>query len=207
MSLLGSSYSIAPESVSSINRNFVNSDASDPPAFLFSSSQNPGSLSINPRVLPEPINNIQAANSKVFGMTGGKGKKWSAKKHIKKINNISNMYKMKGNKGTIRKRIRKIKSRIRSKFGTKSRKSHKRSNRRGSQHLMRGGYSQYMNNYPDTPSYSTGGILPPSLSALASPTPFTRLANINGIDNLNHNALNSFGKSGSGMGFPSRGSY
>jgi hypothetical protein len=206
MSLLGSSYSIAPPSVSSIIRNLVDSDASDPPAFLFSSSQNPGSLSINPRVLPEPINNIQAANSKIFGMTGGKrkGKKWSAKKHIKKINNISNMYKMKGNKGTIRKRIRKIKSRLRSKFGIKSRKNHKRSNRR---YVMKGGYSQYMNNLPDTPSYSTGGILPPSLSALASPTPFFKLPNINGIDNLNHNALNSFGKSGSGMGFPSRGSY
>ena len=207
MSLLGSSYSIAPPSVSSINRNFVDSDASDPPASLFSSSQNPGSLSINPRVLPEPINNIQAANSKVFGMTGGKGKKWSAKKHMKKINNISNMYKMKGNKGTIRKRIRKIKSRLRSRFGIKSRKNHKRSNRRDTRYAMKGGYSQYMNNLPDTPSYSTGGILPPSLSALASPTPFTRLPNINGIDNLNHNALNSFGKSGSGMGFPSRGSY
>ena len=71
---------------------------------------------------------------------------------------------------------------------------------------MRGGYSQYMNNVPNTPSYSTGGILPPSLSALANPVIFSKLPN-SAIDNLNHNALNFFGKSGSGMGFLSRGSY
>ena len=73
---------------------------------------------------------------------------------------------------------------------------------------MRGGYSQYMNNVPNTPSYSTGGVnLPASLSALANPVIYTVNPNINGIDNLNHNALNSFGNSGSGMGFPSRGSF
>ena len=71
---------------------------------------------------------------------------------------------------------------------------------------MRGGYSQYMNNVPNTPTYSTGGNLSPSLSALANPAPYQLLSN-QSIDNLNHNALNSFGNSGSGMGFPSRGSY
>jgi hypothetical protein len=72
---------------------------------------------------------------------------------------------------------------------------------------MRGGYSQYASNVPNTPSYSTGGPLSPFLSALANPVPFKLLPNINGIDNLDHNALNLFGNSGSGMGFPSKGSY
>jgi hypothetical protein len=71
---------------------------------------------------------------------------------------------------------------------------------------MRGGDSQYASNVPNTPSYSTGGPLSPLLSALANPVPFKLLPN-QSIDNLDHNALNSFGKSGSGMGFPSKGSY
>ena len=47
--------------------------------------------------------------------------------------------------------------------------------KRTSSHRQRGGYSQYMSNVANTPSYSTGA--PPSLSAsesaLASPPPFT----------------------------------
>jgi hypothetical protein len=39
--------------------------------------------------------------------------------------------------------------------------------------LQRGGYSQYMSNVANTPSYSTGGNLSASNSALASPVPFT----------------------------------
>jgi hypothetical protein len=196
----------APPDVSTINPNFANPDASDPHASLFSSNQNPASPSINPRALPEPASNVAAVNASRYGMQGGRSNKWSSKSHIKKINNISKMYKMKGNKRTIRKRIRKIKSQLRTRFNIKSRKNHRRSNRRNGRHVMKGGYSQYMNNVPDTPSYSTGGILPPSLSALANPVIFSKLPN-SAIDNLNHNALNFFGKSGSGMGFPSRGSY
>lgn len=200
----------APPDVSTINPNFANPDASDPHASLFSSNQNPASPLINEHALPEPASNIAAVNASRYGMTGGRSrgrsKKWSSKSYIKKINNISKMYKMKGNKRTIRKRIRKIKSQLRHRFNIKSRKNHRRSNRRNGRHVMKGGYSQYMNNVPDTPSYSTGGILPPSLSALANPVIFSKLPN-SAIDNLNHNALNFFGKSGSGMGFLSRGSY
>jgi hypothetical protein len=54
---------------------------------------------------------------------------------------------------------------------------------------------------------STGGPLSASLSALANPVPYQRIFNSDGLDNLNHFKLNSFGNSGSGMGFLSRGSY
>ena len=167
--------------------------------FPFSSDVNPAS--VNCRALPEPANNIMAAK----GLVGGKKRRKISRK---RINNISIMYKMKGSRKSITRRIRRIKSRLRSKYGIKrSRKNHSRRHN-SSRHnkIMRGGYSQYMNNVPNTPTYSTGGNLSPSLSALANPAPYQLLSN-QSIDNLNHNALNSFGNSGSGMGFPSRGSY
>jgi hypothetical protein len=69
-------------------------------------------------------------------------------------------------------------------------------NRRISQ---KGGYSQYQNNLPMTPSYSVGGQLSAAASALASPPPITRFANAGSgtcTDNYNHFT---------GKGFPSRG--
>jgi hypothetical protein len=56
--------------------------------------------------------------------------------------------------------------RSKSVYGKNSRKHNK-------QPLQRGGYSQYMSNVANTPSYSTGGNLSASNSALASPVPFT----------------------------------
>jgi hypothetical protein len=166
--------------------------------FPFSSDVNPAS--VNCRALPEPANNIMAAK----GLVGGKKYRKISRKNI---NNISLMYKMKGSRKSITRRIRRLKSRLRSKYGIKrSRKNHSRRHRGNKSRVMRGGYSQYMNNVPYTPSYSTGGSLSPSLSALANPAPYHLLPN-QAIDNLNHNALNSFGNSGSGMGFPSRGSF
>lgn len=165
--------------------------------YPFTDITNPAS--VNCRALPEPINNIAA----VKGLIGG------TKSKKQRINNISNMYKMKGSRKSVSRRIRRIKSKLRSKYGIKSRKIHSRKNctRKNCRiHHMKGGYSQYMNNVPNTPNFSTGGPLSPSLSALANPVTFNLLPN-NSIDNLNHNALNSFGNSGSGMGFPSRGSF
>lgn len=64
-------------------------------------------------------------------------------------------------------------------------------------HRQRGGYSQYQNNMPMTPTYSVGGILPASQLALANPPPVTVLPNCtNCIDNYSHFT---------GKGFPSRG--
>ena len=113
------------------------------------------------------------------------------------------MYKMKGTRKSIRRRIRRLKSRLRSRFTMKSRKNHKRSNRR--RYNMKGGYAQFQNNMPSTPGMSTGGYLSPSMSALASPPIYQRIPGDSSVDNLNHNALNSFGKGGAGMGFPSMG--
>lgn len=64
-------------------------------------------------------------------------------------------------------------------------------------HRQRGGYSQYQNNMPMTPSYSVGGVLPASQLGLANPPPIQVLPNTtNCIDNYNHFT---------GKGFPSRG--
>lgn len=60
-----------------------------------------------------------------------------------------------------------------------------------------GGYSQYQNNYPSTPTYSTGGILSAQNLGLANPVPYKLLSNdTNNIDNYNHFTM---------KGFPSRG--
>ncbi len=167
--------------------------------YPFSSTQNPAST--NPRALDEPSNNIMAAKV----LIGGKKRRKISRR---RINNISIMYKMKGSRKSVTRRVRRIKSRLRSKYGIRrSRKNHSRRHHRSQYNkVMRGGDSQYASNVPNTPSYSTGGPLSPLLSALANPVPFKLLPN-QSIDNLDHNALNSFGKSGSGMGFPSKGSY
>ena len=64
--------------------------------------------------------------------------------------------------------------------------------------LMKGGYSQYQNNLPMTPSYQVAGVnLPSSQLGLANPPPITRLSNcVNCVDNFSKNTMN---------GFPSKG--
>lgn len=92
-----------------------------------------------------------------------------------------------------------------------ARTNKRRRNRRTGRRIKGGGipnypsgYTQFENNKPISTSYSTGGPLSPASSALANPTPIDQVKN-NAIDNLNHYAKNSFGISGSGSGFPSRG--
>ena len=160
--------------------------------YPFSSTQNPAST--NPRALDEPSNNIMAAK----GLIGGKKRRKISRK---RINNISIMYKMKGSRKSVTRRVRRIKSRLRSKYGLK--RSRKNNSRRRHNKVMRGGYSQYASNVPNTPSYSTGGLLSPSLSALANPVPYQNVAG--DVDNLNHNTLNANGNIGAGSGFASRG--
>ena len=60
---------------------------------------------------------------------------------------------------------------------------------------MKGGYSQYQNNMPLTPSYSVGGPLSANNSALANPPPIKPIGG-NCIDNYDHYT---------NKGFPSRG--
>lgn len=183
-------YATIPNHVpyNNVNSSLVNIDASHYSGNAFTSTVNPSS--VNPNALPEPANNIQAANSTISCMKGGRKRKISKRK----INNISNMYKMKGSRRTIKRKIRKIKRTIRSKYVSK-----RRTRTRSRSHSMRGGYSQYQNNLPMTQTYSIGANLNASDSALANPAPYKVLSNCtNCIDNYNHFT---------NKGFPSRGSY
>jgi len=162
----------------SFNKDLVNVTASHNSGFGFTSTVDP--RCVNPAVLPAISNNVQAAAaSKIVG--GGKINR-------RKINKISGKYKMKGSKRHVSRRVRRMKSRVRSRFNKRSRshrrsRSHKRSASRG----QKGGYAQYQNNNPITQTYSTGGHLSPSLSALASPPPYQVLSNCtNSVDNYNH---------------------
>jgi hypothetical protein len=153
----------------------VNVNASHNSGFGFTSTVDP--KTVNPAALPAISNNVQAAAaSKIVG-----GRKRVINR--RKINKISGKYKMKGSR---RRASRRMKSRVRSRFS-------KRSAKRSRSLKQKGGYAQFYN-MPNTPSYSTGGHLSPSLSALASPVPYQLLGNE--PDNYNH-FTNS--------GFPSRG--
>lgn len=68
----------------------------------------------------------------------------------------------------------------------------------GRRRRQRGGYAQYQNNMPMTPTYQVAGInLPASQLGLANPPPITPLSNcVNCVDNYNHYT---------NMGFPSKG--
>ena len=200
MASVSSSYLFDPPSVTNINHNLVNSNSFDASPALFGNTVSPAA--VNCRALPEPANSIQAAASYIPGLTmkGGSRKRTRSKNYLKRIKNIANMYKMKGSRKTIRRKIRRLKTKLKRQFAMKSRKNHRRSNRH---HNMKGGWAQYQNNMPSLPGMTTGIPLSPSLSALANPPIFERYDNV--IDNLNHNALNSYGNSGAGMGTFSKG--
>jgi hypothetical protein len=98
-----------------------------------------------------------------------------------------------------------IKRRIKSKLSKISRamsSSRKKTiglagGRRRRSRRQRGGYSQYQNNLPMTPTYSTGGILSAGNLGLANPVPYQVLDNVGQCaDNYNHFT---------NAGFPSRG--
>jgi hypothetical protein len=112
--------------------------------------------------------------------------KGGSKNLRKKIKNITKQYKMKGGSRKRKSLRKRIKSRY-SKFLNLRRKTRR----------QKGGYAQYQNNMPITPTYSVGGHLSPTNLALANPPPFTKLSNcVNCVDNYNHFT---------NKGFPSRG--
>jgi len=185
---------VAP--LSNINGSYVNVDNSQYAA-RFSSNEIPG---IPPGPLPGLAGakyNVNAAAGRVPGICMGGG----AKKLKRKIKNITKHYKrMKAGS----RKIKSIKRRIRHKaisrkmsrsFADNHRRRHSRRHRRRS---MRGGYSQYQNNMPNTPSYQVAGIqLPSSQLGLANPPPITKLSNcVNCIDNFDKYSM---------TGFPSKG--
>ena len=176
--------------LNNIDGSLVNVDGSNYSGSSFTSRVIPST--VNPNVLPEPRNNIQAANSYIPGLTkGGKRKGKKGKKGGKsmksKIKNIGNMYKTMKKRNISRKKQKKSKTRTR----------HRRSRERMSRKVLRGGYAQYQNNLPLTQTYSLGGKLSPSMSALASPPPQHVLSNCtNCVDNYSYFT---------NKGFPSRG--
>jgi hypothetical protein len=123
-----------------------------------------------------------------------------------KINKISTKYKMKGSKRTIRRRIKRMKSRVLKKYTKRlSRRSRttRRSHKGGAINYP-SGYAQYQNNNGSlSNTYSLGGPLAARDSALANPPLYNKVEGQ--PDNLNHYAKNAYGNSGSGSGFPSRG--
>jgi len=128
-------------------------------------------------------------------MRGGKwGKGGNWKESIRrKIKNITRKYRKmaKSRSKSMRKRLRsrylrrtKTKSKSRNMKGgyTYKRRIHHKSNRKSSG--QSGGYAQYgSNTLPYPASYSVGGDLPPSLSALATPPPVG--GNAPYVDNYN----------------------
>ena len=182
---------------SNVNGNFINKDNSHYPGG-FGSNQVPGLPG-----LAGAKYNVDAAAARVPGicMSGG------GKKLKRKIKNITKRYKMpkksmKRNASGMRRKIRSSLSRAmsRSKSMSRSRGRYismaggrkKRKTRR-----QRGGYSQYQNNLPMTPTYSTGGILSAGNLGLANPVPYQVLSNCtNCVDNFNAYEM---------KGFPSRG--
>ena len=83
---------------------------------------------------------------------------------------------MKGSRKNVSRRVRKMKSRVRAKFVSKSKRQHRHKTRR-----QRGGNNTLLSN-----SYSTGGVLSANLSALANPVPYMRLDNTNCPSSYNH---------------------
>jgi hypothetical protein len=192
-----------------VNSAFVNKWSSNNPA-TFGSNEVSGLPG-----LAGAKNSVDAAAGIVPGIGLFKGGvfKGGAKHFKRKIKNITKRYKRKmGMKGG-KKHLRSIKSRIKAKYGSRSRSrgrgrtmgrsrmSARSGGRRTRSHShkrrQRGGYSQYYNNYPNTPTFSVGGVLSASQLGLANPPPIQVLPNcVNCTDNYNHFT---------GKGFPSPG--
>ena len=182
-----------------INGSLVNVDNSHYSGSAFTSRVIPST--VNPAVLPEPLNNRQAADSYIPGCSsGGSKRKHRGSLQKNKFKNISNMYKMSKTKKrhTLYRLKKKYNKKSNKKYNVR-RSSKRRSSKRKYKRSFKGGYSQYQNNVPMTQTYSLGGHLNPNESALANPAPYHVLSNCtNCVDNYNHFT---------NRGFPSRGSY
>jgi hypothetical protein len=177
-----------------INGLYVNKDSSNWPGSFGSneiSGTPPGPLP----GLAGSKSNVDAAAGVVPGICLLKG----GSKHIKrKIKNITKQYKrMKAGSRKIRSMKKHLRSRAASRSISGGKRSRRHSRRRYNRR-QRGGYSQYQNNLPMTPSYQVAGVnLPSSQLGLANPPPITRLSNcVNCIDNFDKYTM---------TGFPSKG--
>jgi hypothetical protein len=176
------------------------------------SSNYSGSFSSNeiPGTPPGPLpglagakSNVDAAAGRVPGICMKGGYTKGGSKILKrKIKNITKHYKrMKAGSRKVASIKKRLRSRVSSRkfgrtfFGGKRTRRHSRRYRR-----QRGGYAQYQNNMPMTPSYAVAGVnLAASQLALANPPPITTLSNcVNCIDNFSRFPP-------PGQGFPSKG--
>jgi hypothetical protein len=193
---------IAP--LSNINGSYVNVDNSQY-AGRFGSNEIPGTPPGPLPGLAGAKSNVDAAAGVVPGICLFKG---GAKKLKRKIKNITKHYKrMKAGS----KKIHRLKTMLRKRAasrtlarrlaGGRKRNISRKISRTlagGRRRRQRGGYAQYQNNMPMTPTYQVAGInLPANELALANPPPITSLSNcVNCVDNYNHYT---------NMGFPSKG--
>jgi hypothetical protein len=192
--------------LSNVTGKFVNIDNSNSPATFGSNEISGSPPGLFGQGLAGAKNNIDAALGCAPGICLIKG---GAKNIKRKIKNITIKYKMmkKGSKkmnsfkNLIKKRlfstIKSKKNNIK-KNSSKNRKNRKKRTLSKRKLRQRGGYSQYQNNLPLTPTYQVAGInLPASESALASPPPYRVLSNcVNCVDNYDHYT---------NKGFPSKG--
>jgi len=161
-----------------------------------SGSSNLGYGNINPYNISSYVNGTSSNYSGSFSsneipricMNGG------AKKIKRKIKNITKQYKIM-KRGS--KKMKSIKRRLRSRTMSRT-LARQLASRRKTRRRQRGGYAQYMNNLPNTPSYSVAGInLPASQLALANPPPIQVLPKCtNCVDNFSNFSM---------TGFPSKG--
>lgn len=188
----------------------------------FSSNEIPGQNGLPG--LSGAKSNIDAAAGVVPGicMVGGKKLKRKIKNITRKYKKMK-----KGKKKSMKWTLKDIKSRARSasasrsaslalarmsrggyKYGSRKtkrggfgpmlvRRAYKHFTSKKNKKSQKGGYAQYQNNLPMTQTYSLGGHLSPTNSALASPPPYTVLSNNTScVDNYSR-FLNE--------GFPSKG--
>jgi hypothetical protein len=180
--------------LSNINNSYANVYSTNNP-YQFGSNEVPGLPGLSGSKY-----NVDAAKGIVPGICLFKG---GTKQFKQKIKNITKQYKMKNksSRNTKKRNVKKlIKGRYASRTLARSRRrvgGDKRKTRKNnkSRKVIRGGYSQYYNNLPSTPSYSVGGILTASQLGLANPPPITSDCT-NCVDNYDHYT---------NKGFPSRG--
>jgi len=192
--------------LNNINGGLVNTDSSHVGGIPFANNKIP----VGPQTLAAPAGKVGSAAG-IYPCASQKGgKRRPTKINRRKINKISRKYKMRGSKKTIKRRVRKMKSRVRSRYARshKHRRMSKRRSMKGGAYPVQApnypaGHVQFDNNKMYSNTYSTGGPLSAGSSALASPPPIHKVAP--DPDNLDHSAVNAFGKYGAGSGFPSRG--
>jgi len=146
----------------------------------FSSNESPARFG-----LPEPVNKDQAAIPYIKGM----GMKGGFKRHSSYKKKSMHKYKKMARRSTKSRRVKR---------SVKARRTRRSVKARRSSRSRRGGYSQYQNNQPITPTYQVAGIKLSAInSAEANPAPISVLPNCtNCIDNFSKFSM---------TGFPSKG--